>query len=101
MVSLNRIVSPIYRVVLTKILWGQEEEEDVEKIHGQIMPYQDKPLAYSEATAETEENEETDLDDLTSEYEMVLLPDTRAKLQSVHGLCNFYTICDACTIMQS
>ena len=30
------------------------------------MPYQDKPLAYSEATAGTEENEETDLDDLTS-----------------------------------
>lgn len=30
------------------------------------MPYQDKPLAYSEATARTEENEETDLDDLTS-----------------------------------
>ena len=29
------------------------------------MPYQDKPLAYSEATAGTEENEETDLDDLT------------------------------------
>ena len=28
--------------------------------------YQDKPLAYSEATAGTEENEEADLDDLTS-----------------------------------
>ena len=63
---LNRIVSPIDWVVLTKILWRQEDEEDVEEIHGQIMPHQDKPLAYSEATAGTEENEEADLDDLTS-----------------------------------
>ena len=59
---LNRIVSPIYRVVLTKIF----TEEDVEEIHGQITPYEDEPtLAHSEAAAGTEENEETDLDGVT------------------------------------
>ena len=43
-----------------------EDEEDVEEIHGQITPYQDEPLADdSEAAAGTEENEETDLDGLT------------------------------------
>ena len=43
----------------------EEEEEDVEEIHGQITPYEDEPLADSEAAAGTEENEETDLDGLT------------------------------------
>lgn len=43
----------------------EEDEKDVEEIHGQIMPYEDEPLAYSEAAAGTEENEKTDLDDLT------------------------------------
>ena len=41
-------------------------EEDVEEIHGQIMPYEDEPLADdSKAAAGSEENEETDLDGLT------------------------------------
>ena len=40
-------------------------EEDVEEIHGQITPYEDEPLARSEAAAGTEENEETDPDGLT------------------------------------
>ena len=43
----------------------EEDEEDAEEIHGQIKPYEDEPLADdSEAAAGSEENEETDLDDL-------------------------------------
>ena len=44
----------------------EEDEEVVEEIHGQILPYEDEPLAYSEAIAGTEKkNEETDLGGVT------------------------------------
>ena len=39
----------------------EEDEEDVEEIHGQITPYEDEPLA----AAGSEENVETDVDGLT------------------------------------
>lgn len=52
-------------------------EEDVEEIGGQITPYEDELLADSEASARTEENEETDLRGLTpavleARYERVI-----------------------------
>ena len=44
----------------------EEDEKDVEEIHGQVVPYEDEPLAYSEAIAGTEKkNEETDLGGVT------------------------------------
>ena len=43
----------------------EEDEEDIEEIYSQITPYEDEPLADSEAAEGTTENEKTNLDGLT------------------------------------